>query len=419
MNRSLLTKITTFFSLAALIILPNMPDAVFASTSSGYDPSTDGLVTNFENYQTFGGKSGIAVKSVSYNVFLPTGMGFNPSNDVLEMIYSGGQSGAGQSIPYASNSPDQAGSCKQASNGYNCDATWVFANSYPVLTQGTYTVSFKVLNSNTMPVNGIYMDLLNGSGSQPIYAETGQIFINEPLTTPYASFDSSVQSLYTLVNQSSPKSLTFIVDINAKNYPTKVNFYLDGQMAQSVTDPVELSSNNYTGGQVDQFSYTLYNLNSLSNGDHILTATAIGSDYSVPVVTQDGQSEINIVSAYGSDQSCSTQVSSINTITKKVISQETSELNQIQLIDNQASAYFAKHIPSISNYSQLVDTINNDNKNVYSDLAVLVKDNSFQCSNISNQITNFIADLNKTYNDLNSYQTDSVNFLNKAGGLSG
>ena len=414
MRELLIPKIITVTSLFTLVAVPVFQSTAFATSSTGFDPSIDGLVTNFENYQSFGGKTGVAIKQVSYNVFLPSGMGFDPSKDTLEMLYD---QGGGQSIAYESNSPSASGTCKQASNGYNCTATWVFANSYPALTQGTYNISFVALNNQTMRMNGIYMDLLNGSGSQPIYATTGQVFINEPLTTPYASFDSSVQSLYTLVDQSSPTSLTFNVNVNVLNSPTKVDFYLDNQLVHSDSSPIMQPNTNYTGGQEDQFTYTLNNLSSLSNGNHVLSAMAVGNGYSVPVVTQDGQSQVNIVAAYGTNQSCSSQISDINTITKSVISQETSELNQIQTIDNQAIAYFSKHTPSISNYSQLVNATNTDNKNVYTDLAVLVKDNSFQCSNISSQITTFISDLNKVYNDLNTYQTDSINLLNRAGGL--
>lgn len=420
MNKSFIAKLLLIGLSVVGLIIPSLSTTAFATTSSGFDASIDGLVTNFENYQSFGGKNGVAAQSVTYNVFLPSGMGFNPSNHVLEMLYSGGSQGSSQSIAYESNSPNEAGTCKATSSGgYNCSVKWVFGNADPALIQGAYTISFVVLNSNTMPVNGIYMNLLGSGSSNPIYAEAGQVFINEPLTAPYASFDSGVQSLYTLVNRSSLSSIPFTVDINAGNPPTKVVFYFDGQLAQSVTNYNKVANYSYSGGEVDQFHYTLSGLNSLSNGDHILTATAIGNGYSVPVVTQDGQSTINIEAAYGSDQSCATQVSSINLITKNVTTQETTELNQIESIDNQAIAYFAKNPPSISSYSQLVNTINNDNKNVYAELATLAKDNSFQCSDISNQITTFITDLNKVYADLGTYQTDSVNLLNKAGGLSG
>lgn len=252
-------------------------------------------------------------------------MGFNPSSDTLEMLYSGGQLGSDdQAIAYESNLPSEAGTCKAVSNGYNCLATWVFGDSYPALTQGTYTISFKVLDSNTMPVNGVYMDLLNGDSSQPLYAESGQVFINEPLTTPYAGFTSTVQSLYSLVDPSSPTSLTFTVQVNAENSPTEVDFSFDGNLAQQVTNYTKVSNSSYDGGEVDQFQYTLNDLSSLTNGNHVLSATAVGSGYSVPVETQDGQTQINIEAAYGSDQSCATQVSSINKITNDVISQETS-----------------------------------------------------------------------------------------------
>lgn len=409
-------KLAIVCSSVVMLVLPSISIAAFADTS-GFDQSIDGLVTNFENYQSFGGKTGAAVKSVSYNVFLPTGMGFTPSNDTLEMKVSMPQGGS-QFVAYASNLSNAAGSCKAISNGYNCTAVWDFTASWPQLTAGTYSISFVVLNQNTQPVNGVYMNLSNNT-SQPLYSETGQVFINEPLTTPYASFTSDVQSLDTLVDPSAPTSLGFVAEVNASNSPTETDFFLDGKRVQQVTSYSQISDSSFTGGLVDQFQYTLSNLTSLSNGNHILTAITFGSGYSVPVLTQDGQSQVNIEVAYGADQACVDKISSINEITKKVNLQVTTELNQIQMIDDEAVTYFSAHSPTISNYSQLVNTTNNDNKKVVSDMAALAKDNNFQCSNTPNQITSFITDLNKVQTDLTTYQNDSVNMINQAGGLNG
>jgi hypothetical protein len=404
-----------YFSVCLIIAV--LSPTVFATDLSSFDPSTDGLVTNFENYQTFGGENAQAVKSVTYNVFLPSGMGFDPSTDTLEMKVSMPQDANSDFIAYESNLSSEAGTCQAVSNGYNFAATWDFTASWPVLTQGSYAVSFVVLNNDTMPVNAVYMDLLNGTGNNPLYAESGQVFIDEPLTTPYASFGAATQSLYSLVDPSSPSSITFTTAINAKNTPTNVDFYFDGNLIQDATNYNTVNDSSYYGRQVDRFSYTLNNVGSLTNGDHVLTAVANGIGYSVPVVTADGQSQVNIEAAYGSDRSCSAKASAINKITKETITQETTELDQIQITDNQVRTYFAKHQPTISSYSQLISNINSDNKNVDIDLAVLVKDNSFQCATISSQISAFIADLNKVYADLHVYETASVNLINKAGGL--
>lgn len=62
----MLAKLLVASTLVVTIIPFFLPTAVGADTN-GFNPDTDGLVTNFENYQSFGGQSGVAVSSISYN----------------------------------------------------------------------------------------------------------------------------------------------------------------------------------------------------------------------------------------------------------------------------------------------------------------------------------------------------------------
>jgi hypothetical protein len=400
----------------SLLLMPLSATAIAYTNSSAYDSNTDGLVTNFEEYQSFGGQYGQAVPQITYDVYLPPAFGFN-LNDTIEMLVSGGID-SGTQVVYQSNSGSNQGSCVTANGGgYNCVTVWnLTAPGYPALTQGEYTISFSALNDQTEQINPIYMDILGGTNTTS-YLTSGSIFLNLPLTTPSATFTADAQSLYTLVNPQSPSSLTFTAQVNTKNSPSSVDFYLNGVLEDSDTEGSTISNSSYVGGQVAQFSYTLNNLSSLTNGAYTVTAVANGSGYSVPVLTADGQSQINIVAAYTADQSCSTQVTSINKITTGVIKQETSELIRIQTIDDQAIKYFTTHHPLASNYGSLVNKVNSDNKSGYTDLSVLAKDDSFTCSNISQQIDTFNIATNNAYSALNTYVRASTNLINRGGGL--
>jgi hypothetical protein len=381
------------------------------SAQTTFDKNKDGLVTDYRHYQTFGGKTSKAASSVSYTVFLPDGFGFNPNTDDVQLLYSGGKS-AGHYVAYDTRYKDV---CSKVTGGYNCIVTWTFDENQ--LSKGEYIIYFKVLDSNTMRKGQVYMDVF-GYNPAPgsLYTTEGHVFFDKPITTPYAEF-IDLSSLYNLIDKQEDDSLELSVKLNTQNAPTSVDYYLDSVLVGSAKNPTIVTDYSMSGGQASIFSYKLSNLSSLSVGSHTVNAIARGVGYNSDVFTTDGQTSIILIASFSANNDCSKKIKAIDTITLSAINQKTSQLNQIEVIDNKVRAYFADNPDQYSGYSDYIVAADNANQAVYKNLAEMVRSNIFGCDNFSDQVDIFITNFDTVQASLEMYRDTVINLIEKVGNV--
>lgn len=416
MNKSIAKKLHITFSLVVVsaLLFATLPTKIFAASTGSFDPATDGLVKDFVNYQTFGGKYGTATKSVTYNVFIPTGFSFDPSTERLQMVYTGGGNPA---YPVADDTAYK-NVCPEVSGGHNCTVTWTFDETK--LAAGEYTLLFKVLDNTTHQKGRIFAPLSLGTGSTPSYLLTGgstDIFLNKPIATPYAEFQD-IPAINTLADKQAAQSFPVKVRLNKQNNPTSVSYYLDGVLAGTASTATTVADNSFTGGQTSVFTFTFTNLASLANGSHLITAKANGNGYSVPVVTPDGQAKITVVAAFTNDPACLDKIKAMGEVTLSVINNETGQLHSIEIIDTKVRQYFADHPSQLASYSDLIKISDAANGQAYASLANLVKANNFQCDNLSTGIDGFLSQMDTVYQSLTTYRDAVINFIDELGGTS-
>ena len=245
--------------------------------STDFDPVKDGKATNFKVYQTFGGKYGVASKAMTYNVFLPTGFGFDTKTDRLQLLYT-----LGTAQKLADDTGDKSNkACQTVSNGINCSVTWVFDEA--TLKEAEYRIDFKVLDNTTHQKGRIFVDITND-----IKGEGGAtVFIKKPLTTPYVSF-SSPNDTTTLSDKTQVADLPIIVKINSEYTTSSMELNIDGKLYQNIEKDKAIASDDqqYTGGKTSLYKFTIKkdDLLALMNGEHALTAVAKVDSFSEQAV---------------------------------------------------------------------------------------------------------------------------------------
>jgi hypothetical protein len=367
-----------------------------AQLSPAFDPAKDGLVSDFTDKQMFGGKYGSATHLVSYTVFIPTGFGFNIQTDILELKYStqpevsykvGAQNGNGSST-----------NCSTVAGGYQCVLNWNLDLSKPPA--GAYDISFVALDSTTHPEGRIVVPMSSGLG----YAASGTIYIEAPLTTPYAEF-SGAPSTALLTDKKAQSTLSIGVATNANNNPTSTEFYLDGKLVGTSNSAETVADSAYLGGNKKVFSYVLRDLENLANGNHSLTAKFKGADYPLtPVLTDSGQSRILLVAAYTDNQDCSDTLKPITSLQKQLIGDKSDQQDMVGKIDDKVRSYFVKHPSSYKDYKALIAQADMTKKAAADAVASLGSNTSLTCGDYSERVASFLQNIDESHAALLRYK---------------
>jgi hypothetical protein len=405
-----MNKYTKFLyaTIFLLLLIVGSHNLAHAQTEAPYESNTDALVTDFKEYQTYGGKYSVFIKKITYNVFFPTNFGLDASSDVLEIMSSnqpGGYTVGGQ------NGGSGPMECTKVANGYNCPISWGLAPKAPA--PGNYSVSFRLLDSTTHSKGRIFVPIIPSASH---YAQTGDVTLASPLTSPYAQF-ASLTSNYLLSNRQSDKTMTTNVVTNSGNKATGVDYYLDGQLIGSSGPGVVQADSSYSGGYKETFNYTLVNLDQLKAGDHELTAQLVGVDgeSNITVMTIDGKSSVRIVAAFTDNSStCDAKLNTINYLVNTITRSESSQFSQIETINAKVQDFYSAEPTNYSGYTLLIKNIDTAKADAQAKLANLSSLQNFDCSGYASEVNAYINGLNATYAALNDYKNAIVNLINTA-----
>lgn len=248
-----------------------------SAISGDYKADDDAIVKNFEMYKTFGGKFAVPTKSVTYSVHFPKKFGFDMQKDRLQLIY-----GTSVSEKIAADSGEQSNeNCKVVADGTQCDITWNFDET--TLEESEYFLKFKVLDNTTHVKGRVYMPI-----QSDMYTETGSIFLKKPLTTPYVVMSISEEPIVISDNMAKENAL-IMVTVNAGIAIDTMVLGIDQESYGTESNVVEVDDSNYSGGRRRDYEFVLpFNaLAALSKGEHTLSITAKGANFTVPAVSYD------------------------------------------------------------------------------------------------------------------------------------
>lgn len=244
---------------------------------------------DFSVYQSFGGKLGVAAKSVTYTVFLPTDFGFNQKTDRLQLEI--GRVGGGMSVVDDTGTKSNT-ACQPQLGGTACSVTWGFDDR---LEEGEYQVSFKVLDNTTHQKGRVFVKILGGSPA--VYAEGGAtVFIRKPLTSPYVEVSGMNDGTLHLSKATGLRDYPISVGISSAYNATSATVAIDGQTVDQTSDSLPEDNSSYYMGKAQVFTLNIskQTLESLALGSHTITVTIAVPGYG-DVTAQIGGKERGLI----------------------------------------------------------------------------------------------------------------------------
>ncbi|MEJ0072810.1 MAG: hypothetical protein WDN27_01830 [Candidatus Saccharibacteria bacterium] len=383
------TNLVSLALIASLCVLGLNASLPRTANGQAFDPATDGIATNYDPTQQFGGRFDEQRPTLTFSTFLPTGFGFTNGSDRLsyQFTFPGNTARAGSDS-----------TCTAVTGGLNCTATLNLVDMeryYTPLVKGVYTVTFTAQHPSGHGFGEVFFN--NGTDSAPDYSTTGTYSINPPLHGDIYSEFTGAADTVSLVD-ATKTTLPLKIRVNKENTPTSVSVSLDGKAVQTNSSPTTVSDSRFTpSGQAAEFDVTLTGMDKLSNGTHTITAIVTGSGYTSNVATVNGSTGITLNVSYDNSAACTTQLKGITKITNQAITKRTAELQNVALIDTKLRAYITNQNPKTNPYASQLTAVDAKQSAAQTAILALSDDNQFSsCQDMAKQVGTFTTQLDST-----------------------
>ena len=408
-----ITKISIVIAALLLLLVLVVNEGVIRATTE-YNSQSDALVTDYEYYESFGGKYNQHKENRTYNVYFPAGFNFIPDGDTLQLIVA--QGGGGY---IADGSAAQENDCtSDGSGGYNCKVVWNLTQNK--LREGEASLEFKVLDSDTQTKGRIFIDFRKISGGY-IPASGLVVFVDDPVASPYVELEGVVNNTTLTSRELSPDIIDLVARTLVENDIQSVDFYINGELVNSDNTPTKVSGSSWNNRETANFSYTWEGVKDLSKGEYRISAVAnYGNGKSTPVVLATGENSAIISVAFDNTQVevCKAQQIALSKLMNSIVDSRNRELKNLELIDSKVRDFFKSNTYELPDFSETISNLDSLNEAVYQQLTDLINKSNLMCdSSTPQQIDSFKESLDATYESLIVYRDGIVSFITNIEGV--
>lgn len=341
---------------------------------------------------------------------------------------------AADAAPSAKFTATDNGDCGSASVSRQNNQSTILSNRSSDISKIEYYLNGVLYGTNTKVYtgdDGINIDCTQLSDGQyqlsgKVYSSSGSIgiittnsganYLSFTVKNKAAASTQPVSAKFSATDNgecgSATYSKTFSTIVDSKTGSiSKIEYYLNDSL-------IGTNSKVYTGDDGISFDCSQkadgeYHLSGKiydSSGASATITTYSKKDFLTFTVKNTGQT--TSLSATSSSDNCSSQQTSINTISGRIVTRSTSYISNVDAVVSAVERYYATQPSKLSNYDSLAKSVSDADKKASDSLLALTEKTSIKCQNGKLDLTDFKAAANQLQADMINYKNTAIDLVN-------